>query len=601
MPENSGKKDALTNFLRRVARGTKLVEEIWIDREVQQRGSKSECSQGDSLSGNPVHTITNLLQDDLSYCFSDNNFIFRVIAAEPGSGKTAVLEYLDELTQFGVEGIQKKIVPIFWSLNSLTTTPSNSGFGIDFYLSLITELFDRSFTSQDPVLSQTANGFLLEFFDQQDFNAIVNQKKSSKLQKGKLRKALLDTHEDILEIFLEVVNYFHRENIGLLFLIDELDSLYESKKSKDAMNTFRNLINQVDTLYERKIPLSFYISGLSDDVVSFIEKEEALKTRIYPGEIRLVRFRIIECEKVRKKIEERLFGAYNGYQDFSKFRQAIKDIKLEPGKDFNSLREFCMKYGYHALKIHHSYFPHHEKGFNIFEKKSRRSLEHCCLKEWEKFMGASPRPITKSLDHKGHKQWWRFEGKQGYELRVAQTNTIIQDHSFDCYAELCHRDHTIAKAYGEAKNYDLVEEHLETFQDWLHDVDFKPRREIPDLAYFFTTGCPNRLRMKVENSDIQIIYSSKEENNEVKPDPIKVKLNPVKGIDINHAPLEELRTAFKGSGMRQTTIGKLIKLREKKKFKSLDELITDLNSTTKVKKWLQNKLESSQIYFGNPS
>ena len=205
-----------------------------------------------------------------------------------------------------------------------------------------------------------------------------------------------------------------------------------------------------------------------------------------------------------------LYSAYQGYKDFAEFKKEVQSIDLKAGTDFNSLREFCQRYGSQVLEVHQRYFKHHDKSFNQFEFQSRAKLEELCIQQWSQKLGNAPSPITGPFNHQGHQQWKRFSGKQGYELIVAQTTTNLGSHNFDCYAELRHNGEVIAKAFGEAKNYDLLTSHFTTFRDWLADVRFDGKKSIPDLAYLFAPGCPNLLELKIKNTEIEFHLLPKE-------------------------------------------------------------------------------------------
>lgn len=190
---------------------------------------------------------------------------------------------------------------------------------------------------------------------------------------------------------------------------------------------------------------------------------------------------------------------------------------------------------------------------------------------------------------------------------MAQTTTHLAGHNFDSYAELRHNGEVIAKAFGEAKNYELLTEHFKTFRDWLEDCGFQPNRDIPDLAFLFAPTCPELLRLKIANSEIEwqmlprevdsqhSSLSSQDTAPEVIQEPNAP--SPQSGVDINTASVEELVSAFQGSSMRRSTIEKLVENRDNQQYVSLDRLIQDLGSTENVKAKLQQKLEEGIIYF----
>lgn len=612
MPENAGRKQAINEFLIRVRNGLNLVEEIWIDREIKPRNFEGiECSQAESLSGNTVETISQLVTDDLRFCFKDKNFIFRMIAADAGSGKTAMLNYISHRLTYNQEDLGRQPVPIFGNLNSLLTSPNSEGFSRDFYLYLICKVFEVAFFDfQDEHFRGSAATCLEELFPEnsQAVNLIATSKKSS-LVKTKINKLLVESGYDLIETFLDIVSDFNHQGFGLFFLIDELDSLYQSDRAKDAVNTFRHLINQIEESYQGKLPLGLYISGLSDDVKSFINKEEALKTRVHPGEVRLVRFRNRECDEIREKIENRLFDAYRGYKDFPQFKRDLEHVEVKPGNHFNSLREFCQIYGAQVLEIHKQYFTNHDKSFNQFESKSRDKLKELCIQRWQEHLGTSPSPIHEPLEYQNHSQWQRWSGKNRYELIVAQTTTHLAGHNFDGYAELRHSGDVIAKAFGEAKNYELIRDHFTTFKTWLTDVGFDSQKSISDLAYVFAPSCPELIKLKLQNSDIEFYPLSKVEEfpGPKPPDPVippdvsgdEESTSEQMSTDVNTAEFNDLVQAFQGSGMRRNTIKRIIERRKEERYENLEQMFQSLGSTAKVRKKLQDKLNNGEIYFGS--
>ncbi|MEL7039541.1 MAG: hypothetical protein AAFO04_28610, partial [Cyanobacteria bacterium J06592_8] len=108
--------------------------------------------------------------------------------------------------------------------------------------------------------------------------------------------------------------------------------------------------------------------------------------------------------------------------------------------------------------------------------------------------------------------WSSFLRKSTYKLSESSTTTIIENHAFDFYVELQHNEECVARAFGEAKNYELLSSHLKTFKQWLDDAKFKAftSNEHPsDLAFMIAPSCPSLLKRKLELANIQFIESDK--------------------------------------------------------------------------------------------
>jgi hypothetical protein len=102
--------------------------------------------------------------------------------------------------------------------------------------------------------------------------------------------------------------------------------------------------------------------------------------------------------------------------------------------------------------------------------------------------------------------------QKAYQLSTISTTTIEAGHAFDCYIKLLHNGRQTAQAFGEAKNYELLSSHLETFKQWLDDVNFQPSRldgTPQDLAFMIAPSCPPLLQRKLKFQNIQFIQSDK--------------------------------------------------------------------------------------------
>jgi hypothetical protein len=226
------------------------------------------------------------------------------------------------------------------------------------------------------------------------------------------------------------------------------------------------------------------------------------------------------------------------------------------------------------LKIHEKYFE--EEPEKSFEGNARELVESQCRQEWKTYLN-----------------------QKSYNLSPVSTTTILEGHAFDCYVELIHNGSTVARCFGEAKNYDLLSSHLATLGEWLEDVKFYPSktRETPsDIAFMIAPSCPPLLQRKLELKDIQFIKSSKVISGGSDNDSID-NVNPVLSIGINTGEKILIKTALKGTNIKETTIDKILVRRKSKFYDNLDELCSDLRLTDKVKFKLKNKLEDKVICF----
>ena len=186
------------------------------------------------------------------------------------------------------------------------------------------------------------------------------------------------------------------------------------------------------------------------------------------------------------------------------------------------------------------------------------------------------------------------------------TTKIPKGHAFDCYIELLHNGSKVAIEFGEAKNYELLSSHLEIFNQWLHDAEFKPIRDDlspPDLAFMIAPSCPSLLQRKLELKNINFIKSEKvvaSKDSDQKTKEFSSSLNINTAVNINTASQKLIVSVLKGSSIRLQTIEKLVKIRTDNPFNSLDELTSRLNiKSDNVKQKLLAKLKDNKICFSD--
>jgi len=140
--------------------------------------------------------------------------------------------------------------------------------------------------------------------------------------------------------------------------------------------------------------------------------------------------------------------------------------------------------------------------------------------------------------------------------------------------------------------------HLETFNQWLEDANFKPDGTPGDISFMIAPSCPRLLQRKLELKNIQFIKSDK-----VIPPPIPTPTatstptaTPLP-INLNTANKPEIKKAFQGTSIRQTTIDKLISDRNTKIYRDIEDMAFRLKLTTAGKKKLQTKFDKGEICF----
>ncbi|MDF5726369.1 MAG: hypothetical protein PUP91_39200 [Rhizonema sp. PD37] len=606
MAEDAGKKNNIRDFLERVNNGIRFIEDIWIERDVKQRGSEGKFNEASSLSGRPISNITELLTDDLKHSFDDGSFTFRFVAAGTGSGKTTLLDYLRELIE--VEPKYKRCaIVVQFPFNELLSESGNESFGVKFYAYTLTltfwELMRNDNTSVSTDIKGIAEQFLCKIIGTEK---VAQLKSKTDFEMGfieQLNEYISEKKTNLKKLFFSCIKYFLQAHsqVTFVYLMDELDALQSHQiYLQDARAIIRDLINEA--LGGVKFRLMIYMVGISDDVETFIKADHALYSRVFNSVINLVAYRREECEKIKSKIEERIEGAYSGCKDFDKAWQEITNIELEPGHDYNNLREFCKKLSGRVIEIHERYFNSFDKSFNKFEEKARQLIEIEAIKKWSGYLGDSLTKETSTEQrsgHLGHTNWKRYKGKSGFVLLVATSTTIIKNHAVDCYTELWHNGHEVAKAYGEAKNYSLTKEHIDTFQQWLTDFNYdsiSTNGNPSDIAFIISPSCTALQQRKLKIKNIEFIKVEKilepplSEVEIVVPPPSGKE----KSVDMNKADKSLLINLLKGTGIHKPTYDKIINNRP---YNNLEDLATKMKFSQCVKDKLQNKLNSGEICF----
>lgn len=580
MPEDAGKKRYIRDFLQQVKSGIGFVDDIRIERVVRLPGSAGEGSTAKSLSGRQISNITELLKDDLSHTFDDGYFTFRFVAALVGSGKTSLLIYLHELAKTKPTYQNHSVVVEF----QLSDVPMGNGFKEKLYSHILAHTFYELLHNSNVSASvkNIAEQVLSDYLDNNQLPQL-NAAQNLMPFRNKFKRYIADSVDSLEQFLFYTISKVSAvdPNFSFVYLTDELDALARfPNEIEETRLLFKQLIRRaLGQEFGSKIRLLIYLVGTSNNVESFIAEDSVMESLLGDSVINLNKGYTNEFELIRKKIDDRIEGAYKGYQNFAQAWQEIKDIPLNPA---NTLREFCQDYAGAVLEIHEKYFQ--EAPEQVFEGNSRQLVESQCRQHWASYLR-----------------------QRSYTLSAVSTTKVIVGHAFDCYVELLHNGHCVARAFGEAKNYELLSSHLETFNQWLEDADFRPDRTPRDLSFMIAPSCPLLLQRKLELKSIQFIKSDQVISTSTPittpittatatpaPTPLPINSSP---ININRADKSELKMAFQGSHIKQTTIDKLIGNRNTKTYSDIDDMASDLKLTTAAKAKLQTKFDRGEICF----
>ncbi len=341
--------------------------------------------------------------------------------------------------------------------------------------------------------------------------------------------------------------------------------------------------------------------GTSGNVSSLIEGDSVLKSLVKESVINLSSGSNKEFLMIKKEIDERIKGAYKGYKNFNNAWEEIQNIPLKAANNFKNFREFCQYYSGKVLEIHEKYFSEAEE--QKFEGDARELVKAECQKRWEKYLKQKAYTLS------------AFETTQ-----VIRGNKTGKNHALDCYVELLHNNRRIARAFGEAKNYKLIVEHLDDFSFWLDDLEFNPYHSASenaprDLAFMIAPSCSERLKRKLELENIEFIQADKVIDKILTPLPNSTsstldKIIETKStlssdaksstaVNINAGNEADLITAFKGTGVKKKTIQKILNNRKTNPYRDLPHLVSALKFSDNVKAKLQEKLDNGEISFSD--
>jgi hypothetical protein len=539
-----------------------------IERVVRLPGSDGKGSTARSLSGRPVNSITQLLEDDLRHTFDNGFFTFRLVNAHLGSGKTTLLLYLHELAKTKPTYENFSVVR-FFRLSEIQSIGGSQSFIVKFYSYILGLTFWELLNSSISSIKDTATLILKDYLDASQINNLLAIQSSSPFC-SRFRMSFSDICVVFEEFFFEVINRVTQiePRFTFSYLIDDLDHLKDFPgEFQETRALIKALIRRAYQKHDSKVRLLIYLAGTSENVMKFISEDPVIESLVSHQIIVLSKGYENEFQMIRDKINDRIKGAFKGYKNFDHAWKEIKEIHV----DFDqNLRRFYQGYVTAVLEIYERYFK--EEPEKSFEGNARDLVEAQCKQIWQNYLS-----------------------KKAYKLSSVSTTTVLKGHAFDCYVELLHNDNSVAKCFGEAKNYELLSGHLKTFNECLEDVKFSPHPangDPQDLAFMIAPSCPSLLQRKLELKNINLILSKKVVNNGHSP-------IPKTAVNLNTADKESIIAALKGTGIRGTKIDELIRFRSRgdKTYENLDELNVDLNLTSAVKEKLKKKIENRQIFF----
>ncbi len=565
MPEDAGKKKNIQNFLMSISSGEGFIEDIWIERNIRSPKSLGEGSTAISLSGRKINNITELLEDDLKHSFHGGFFTFRIITAMKGSGKTSLLVYLDELIKAN-SNYQNKFIISRFPITDILNLGGDFPFNIKFYCYILADIFWNLLHTTEYLVQERAKNILGGYLNPDDVNRLVSANKLQFLRSNFI-KLFSSTPINLLEFLFDTFDGIWRVAPHHVFvcLIDELDGLEnQSKERQQTLVVIRSLLKGVRARFKSEIRLFVYLVGTNENVKDLFRDDPVIESLVSQNVVNLNTGYQSEFEMIKSKINNRIKGAFKGYKDFNVAWLEIEQISL---KSDLTLRGFCQEYSRAILEIYEKYFK--EAPEQNFEGKARDLV------------------AAQSRQH-----WKNFLTQKSYTLSEVSTTTILEKHAFDCYVELLHNGVAVGRCFGEAKNYELLSSHLDTFSQWLQDVGFRgSASDSYDLAFMIAPSCPTLLQRKLELQNIHFIQSDKVVI--IQSDKVVTGTQIVKkSIDLNSSQKQEIKIALKGTWMKDKAIDTLI---EKRPFKDLEDLSKIIKISPTIKDKINTKISSGEV------
>jgi hypothetical protein len=583
----------LEKFLREVSSGRDFAPDIWIEREVKPQGEGGEAIKAKSSStkivGKQINNLTELLEDDIDYCFNQGRFVFRFITAIAGSGKTTLLSYFRELIEARNNDSSHSIVISFDLPAKLRVLDDASSFHTKFYTYILAETFWQILSGGE--IRFIAEDILQSLLDNDQFNQLIQARNFEIGFLGKFISFFRGKHDDLQAIFLSTISKVSETNsqYAFVYLIDELDDALKQGDNQSQMReVFKSLINKLSSReYKDEIKLLMYLAGTSSILQTFITSEEAIERRFSHLNITLGSGLNDEFEKIREKINRRLEGAYNkcdGFEDAFRKIQAIDQSLRSRSGNARVLGNYCRDYAHSALEIYSEYFSDKSECHFAGSKKQLKDLVSSLCKDY----------------------WQNYLSRSEYQLKIVEKPDNPNEHAFDCYANLIKNGETIASAYGGARNYELLAGYVEWFMKRLDNSNFRPKSdagEPSDLCFILSPeSCSALLARKLALKSIQLINLSEKDAvksaflaEKQKEESQKGVLPETKIVDVNLATEKTLLQVFQGTNIRKDIIKKIIESRPYENIEELKSKVSGIGSERR--KSIQEKLDNSEICF----
>lgn len=575
MPEDAGKKKYIQDFLQDISDGEGFIEDIWIERNIRSPGSSGEGSTALSLSGRTITNITGLLEDDLKHSFHDGYFTFRIITAIKGSGKTSLLTYLNELIKANSSYQQKFVISRF-RITDMLQLNGDIDFSKKLYCHILSETFLSLVNNSDSYVKEKTKEILKEYFQPDDVARLVSAKNLQNFRSKFIEsfcKISIVPQELLFDIMDEVLQI--NPHYVFTYLIDELDGLeHHQIERQQTLSVIRSLLKGVKSRFGKKIRLFIYLVGTNENVKDLFREDPVIEDLIAEKVVDLNTGYQSEFEMIKKKINDRIEGAFKGYKNFDDAWLEIGQISLTPGL---TLRSFCKGYSRAVLEIYQKYFT--EAPEQRFEGIARDLVQAQCRGYWKDYLA-----------------------RNAYRLSPVSTTKILGNHAFDCYVELLHNGFPVARCFGEAKNYELLKSHLDTFDQWLQDVKFKGSASdnMSDLAFMIAPSCPGLLKRKLELKNIHFIQFDKVIAESLTGttgtiENTQLTLNNI-SLNLNTADSTTIKSLLRGTGIKGQTkfTDALIQFRP---FEDLADLSVKVALSSKAKSLLETKLSNKEICF----
>jgi hypothetical protein len=597
MPDLSENSRFIEGFLRKVASGRDFTQDIWIEREVKRQGEGGEATKANSSSGKiigkQIHNLTELLEDDLDYCFNRGRFIFRFITAIAGSGKTTLLSYFRELIEIKNDRSKRSIVVSFDLSAKLRISNNIQSFHGKFYSYILAETLWRTLHNEE--IRSVAEYVLRELVGSESFNQLDQARDFEIGFLGKFNRLFKDIDVDFQDVFLSVIRQISEisSQYAFVYLIDELDDALreDTNQSQQIRAVFKSLINRISSKeYNDEVRLLIYLAGTSDILRDFITSESASERRFSTLNITLGPGLADEFWKIREKINRRIEGAYKNCECFEEAFHKVQEIdeklKSKLHENMRVLGNYCRDYALAALEIYEEYFS--DKSENHFE--------------------GSPKQLTNLIDSLCKSNWKDYLNKSEYQLRLEKITNNPDEHIFKCYAKLFKDGEIVASAYGGARNYELLNGYVDRFIQLLDESNFKSDgypETPPDIAFILSpVECSSFLEKKLGSKKIHFVNLSRTTLNTISSKSSgsiqeltnKEVVNKNKAsVDINMANEDILFKVFKNTNIHRGIINKII---ASQPYKDINDLVSKVQGIASSRRQtIQEKLDTNEICF----